>query len=77
MTRCSACQKPINRSKEDYASSTKIDYVKAGKSGSRPVKKSDTHYFHIKCRDKYILTKEQLLENWENGYFDDKADYEY
>lgn len=77
MTRCTACNKPINRSKEDYASSTKIDYVKAGKNGSRPVKKSDTHYFHIECRNKNILTKEQLLENWENGYFSEKAEYEY
>lgn len=77
MTRCSVCQKPINRSKEDYASSTQIDYVKAGKNGSRPVKKSDTHYFHINCRNKNILTKEQLLDNWENGYFSDRAEYEY
>lgn len=76
MTRCTACNKPINRSKEGYASSTQIDYIKAGKTGSRPVKKSNTNYFHIECRDKYILTKEQMLDNWENGYFSDRADYE-
>ena len=77
MTRCSTCQRPINRSKEDYASSTKIKYVKAGKSGSRPIKESDTLFFHPDCKSKYKLTKEQLLDNWENGYFSEKADYEY
>lgn len=75
MTRCTVCNQPINRSKEDYASSTKIDYVKAGKNGSRPTKESDTKFYHPNCKDK--LTKEQLLDNWENGYFSDRAEYEY
>ena len=50
MTRCAACNKPINRSKEDYASSTKIKYVKAGKNGSRPTKESDTQFYHLNCK---------------------------
>lgn len=75
MTRCTACNQPINRSKEDYASSTKIKYVKAGRSGSRPTKESDTKFYHPNCKDK--LTKEQLLDNWENGYFTEKADFEF
>lgn len=50
MTRCEACNQLINRSKEDYVSSTKIKYVKAGKNGSRPTKESDTKFYHLNCK---------------------------
>jgi hypothetical protein len=47
---CSSCNHPINRSKEDYVSSTKIKYIKAGKNGSRPTKESDTQFYHLNCK---------------------------
>lgn len=50
MTRCAACNNLINRSKEDYVSSTKIKYIKAGKNGSRPTKESDTKFYHPNCK---------------------------
>lgn len=50
MTRCATCNQLINRSKEDYISSTKIKYVKAGKKGSRPTKESDTKFYHLNCK---------------------------
>ena len=50
MTQCTVCKKLINRSKEDYSSSTKIKYVKAGKNGSRPTKECDTKFYHLNCK---------------------------
>lgn len=65
MVKCKECSKPI---KGDYISSTNIGYIKMGKNGKKPVKRGDTLYFHPQCK-KQRLTKEQLLDNWENGYF--------
>lgn len=77
MPKCKLCSNYITPSKDDYCSSTKIGYVKAGKKGVKPIKRSDTLFYHKMCRSKDRLTKEQLLDNWENGYFSDKAEHEY
>ena len=59
---CDSCGKPIEG---DYKSSTKIGYIRFGKNNERAIKKGETIYAHPECK----LTKEQLLDNWENGYF--------
>lgn len=45
MIRCKSCKKPIDISKEDYVSLTKIKYVKA-----RATKESDTKFYHHNCK---------------------------
>ena len=66
MTKCKTCNEPI---KGDYISSTNIGYIKMGKNGKKPIKRGETSYFHPQCKKKQRLTKEQLIDNWENGYF--------
>ena len=69
---CNKCKQEIDP-KQSYSSSTKIGYKPIGRKGSKTIKTQQVFY-HKSCKDTYKLTKEQLLDNWENGYCRDRAE---